>query len=264
MAEPTYTVRVDCRRCGETTTMAGVKPTPIVGGDLVNIAVHCDHCGAAGGYALERRRLIGQPDYIANVDMAHGWSAARIAVAAETTFGTASPIGEPSAKAIDLTAVAGMSDGSPPPTPADEWSKPVKGAYGWSVDSAHRGPDGATKVGLFADGELVIRNDDGSHSAPRDVVLRLLAAEASDRIGWVWEQSVETKGAGNMVMLADAFTAFDHTGGVVAHWEKERCENEIGFWVRDAEDRHLYDPDELLACLHGRFLLADALREAGQ
>lgn len=122
---------------------------------------------------------------------------------------------------------------------ADEWSKPVKGPYGWSVDR------GETKLGLFWDGDLVIRDDDyGSPTAPRDVVLRLLAAEASDRLGWVWEVD---------------------TGDWIASGGKS-------MWGRHAEtgepityDDHFgFTADDILASLHGRFLLADALREAGQ
>jgi len=122
---------------------------------------------------------------------------------------------------------------------AEEWSKPVKGPYGWSVDR------GETRVGIFWDGDLVIRDDDyGSPTAPRDVVLRLLAAEASDRLGWVWEVN---------------------TGEWIASSGKS-------MWGRHAEtgepityDDHFgFTADELLAAMHGRFLLEDALREAGR
>lgn len=121
---------------------------------------------------------------------------------------------------------------------ADEWSKPVKGPYGWSVDR------GETKLGLFWDGDLVIRDDDyGSPTAPRDVVLRLLAAEASDRLGWVWEVRRDNDGKAKSASP--------------------------GSWVEWRRDGHVtvesdFNSDELLACQHGRFLLADALREAGQ
>lgn len=279
MAETTYTVKVDCHRCGETTTMAGVRPTPIVGGgDLVNIAVHCDHCGAAGGYAVERRCLIGQPDYLANVDMAHGWSAAQIRVAPETTFGTASPIGEPSAQPIDLTAgpfTAPLRPGiethirssaSMPPAPADEWSKPVKGDEDtWRVTLDNGYSEGS--IVIFSDGEITAEReatgDDGGTvyapvHAPRDVVLCLLAAEASDRLGWVWDIA--------------------NFGGVLGWIAQGSADDEPRFrWIRgDREHEPVADrttvfrplpansPDELLAAQHGYFLLADAIREAGQ
>jgi hypothetical protein len=241
MADLTYTVRVDCHRCGETTTMAGVKPTPIVGGgDLVNIAVHCDRCGADGGYAVERRRLIGQPDYIANVDMAHGWSAARIAIASEIVAGTE--------RAPDVVATRIV------PPMADEWSKPVKGPYGWSVGG------GETKLGLFWDGDLVIRDDDyGSPTAPRDVVLRLLAAEASDRLGWVWEVGKNEAGHLRARCYPDASKEPASDWGAWSAWgPRGEATFQIAYWNAELTG------DALIALAHGRFLLQDALREAGQ
>ena len=129
---------------------------------------------------------------------------------------------------------------------ADEWSKPVKLNGGWYMGT----PDGesvqlASLDGQWRVGDLGVTSGTGeAASAPRDVVLRLLAAEASDRLGWVWEVD---------------------TGDWIASGGKS-------MWGRHAEtgepityDDHFgFTADDLLASLHGRFLLADALREAGQ
>ena len=135
---------------------------------------------------------------------------------------------------------------------ADEWSKPVKGdGDTWRVTLDNGYSDGS--IVIFSDGEITAEREatgydggtvyDAVHTT-RDVVLRLLAAEASDRLGWVWE--------------VDAGEWIASSG--------------MSMWGRHAEtgepityDDHFgFTSDELLASLMGRFLLADALREAGQ
>ena len=124
---------------------------------------------------------------------------------------------------------------------ADEWSKPVKDEDGdWAtrivVDT--RFPSSAM---LSAEGLRIAEfGTDYAASAPRDVVLRLLAAEASDRLGWVWEVerfpgSVRVKKAGKHYV----------------NWMDDPPEGTV--------DISGGTTDEILAAMHGRFLLLDAL-----
>lgn len=124
---------------------------------------------------------------------------------------------------------------------ADEWSKPVKHPeFGWW--ECLKGPESDPYKAMLSDEGLFAHDGLEGIYCPRDVVLRLLAAEASDRLGWVWEVD---------------------TGDWIASGGKS-------MWGRHAEtgepityDDHFgFTDDDLLASLMGRFLLADALREA--
>lgn len=123
---------------------------------------------------------------------------------------------------------------------ADEWSKPVKDKdipYWWSGNGRERfyaGPDG-----------VEVSDPDGGLEFPRDVVLRLLAAEASDRLGWVWE--------------VGGTSVRGRKGSEVVDWSVCPVDG-----IRTESDLYLFSPDDVLASLMGRFLLADAIREAGQ
>ena len=142
----------------------------------------------------------------------------------------------------------------------DEWSKPVKGKDGrWESESL---ADQSRAIDLNEQGTVRIFADyDDACYAPRDVVLRLLAAEASDRLGWVWEVRV-----------------FDEAYEDDEEWsEDERGEAVTtdawrGRWAEDCgtlvwhpmSGRHGFTSDAVLAAYHGKFLLEDALREAGR
>lgn len=122
---------------------------------------------------------------------------------------------------------------------ADEWSKPVKEGEEWVCKEIDAAGDVVT---LFANGTLMVEAQAGwsEGSAPRDVVLRLLAAEASDRLGWVWEVerfpgSVRVKKAGKHYV----------------NWMDDPPEGTV--------DISGGTTDEILAAMHGRFLLLDAL-----
>ena len=135
-------------------------------------------------------------------------------------------------QAIPSECVAPPSEATPP---TDEWSNPVKDKdipYWWSGNGRKRfyvGPDG-----------LEVSDPDGAIEIPRDAVLRLLAAEASDRLGWVWEVerfpgSVRVKKAGKHYV----------------NWMDDPPEGTV--------DISGGTTDEILAAMHGRFLLLDAL-----
>lgn len=139
---------------------------------------------------------------------------------------------------------------------ADEWSKPVKEADGrWTMRLGEW--NRAPFVSVSAEDVYALSENEGALS-PRDVVLRLLAAEASDRLGWVWDIA--------------------NFGGVLGWIAQGSTDDEPRFrWIRgDREHEPVADrttvfrplpansPDELLAAQHGYFLLADAIREAGQ
>ena len=126
---------------------------------------------------------------------------------------------------------------------ADEWSKPVKEGDEW--ESELLGSAYGYKRVSVADDEVCVETNISAIPAPRDVVLRLLAAEASDRLGWVWEVerfpgSVRVKKAGKHYV----------------NWMDDPPEGTV--------DISGGTTDEILASLHGKFLLADAIREAGQ
>ena len=131
---------------------------------------------------------------------------------------------------------------------ADEWSKPVKEGDEW--ESELLGSAYGYKRVSVADDEVCVETNISAIPAPRDVVLRLLAAEASDRLGWVWEQGDTSEGE-PMFRLA--------IGGPYLQWKTIGAR---GFEFRQAPQP--LTPDEFLAAMHGRFLLADAIREAGQ
>jgi hypothetical protein len=131
---------------------------------------------------------------------------------------------------------------------ADEWSKPVKGKegadFGWT-STAFGGNADAT-VNEF---DVSVCDRFECHSAPRDVVLRLLAAEASDRLGWVWEVAVDIL-TGRLAASHDGWTPT---------WEVNFEGNGV---MASLTDPGLPDsPDELLAAIHGRFLLEESMRE---
>jgi len=92
-------------------------------------------------------------------------------------------------------------------------------------------------------GDVCVVNTSGdAAAAPRDVVLRLLAAEASDRLGWVWEVG------GN--------TARGRKGIDSVDWSVCPVDG-----IRTESDLYLFGPDDVLASLVGRFLLEDAMKE---
>ena len=133
---------------------------------------------------------------------------------------------------------------------SDEWSKPVKGADGWSANLSPRN-DTKWRVGVDAtlDAEGLCVVDGFGHDAavaPRDVVLRLLAAEASDRLGWVWEVGNDPNIGWHASSGESLWGRHASTGRPIT-----------------ADDHFGMNPDELLASLHGAFMLEDALREAG-
>jgi hypothetical protein len=88
--------------------------------------------------------------------------------------------------------------------------------------------------------------------ASGDEVLRLLAAEASDRLGWVWE--VENMGR-SVGWVAQSVPA-DMPSVLKFRW----LDNGSGP-VSTKPQTFGHTPDELLAALHGKFLLEDAIRE---
>lgn len=187
------------------------------------IEVHCGHCGAKWAQAIPEHPTAGDAPVNVRIHCPYCEHLAKLRA-------------EPMPRRPEM---------------ADEWSKPVKALGGaWRMAAAKVGPDGIDCV-HFEEGLLRITNDDGWHAAPRDVVLRLLAAEASDRLGWVWEVARRTTNLGTRYWLAD-------------------CEK--GRWEGGGRDALVFEPhgqpvlapDELLAAMWGRFLLEDALREAGQ
>ena len=122
---------------------------------------------------------------------------------------------------------------------ADEWSNPVKDSGGEWSSGLDNGDAEATANEL----DVTVYGRHSCHSAPRDVVLRLLAAEASDRLGWVWE--------------VGGISVRGRKGSEVVDWSVCPVDG-----IRTESDLYLFSPDDVLASLHGRFLLADALREA--
>ena len=139
----------------------------------------------------------------------------------------------------------------------DEWSKPVKTGDEWESErlgSAY----GYKRVGVADD--VRIDTDLSSVSAPREVVLRLLAAEASDRLGWVWE--VERDNAEHFVSRENhgpRFVATCPMMGIV--W---RMDDPGTFYMNLLYRANPLTVDNHLASLHGCFLAEDALREAGR
>jgi len=121
---------------------------------------------------------------------------------------------------------------------ADEWSKPVKDGDGHWRSETVGAPMGHYHAALLADGMIGEANDRVT-AIPAHVALRLLAAEASDRLGLAW------------------YLTPDFTGShcKVGEWQL-RTDGAITFEPGVCET-----PDQLLAALHGRFLLEDAMRE---
>lgn len=150
---------------------------------------------------------------------------------------------------------------------ADEWSKPVKGdGDTWRVTLDNGYSDGS--IVIFSDGEITAEReatgDDGGtvyaavHTT-RDVVLRLLAAEASDRLGWVWEVGKNDAGHLRARCYPDASKEPASDWGAWSAWgPRGEATFQIAYWNAELTG------DALIALAHGRFLLADALREAGQ
>jgi hypothetical protein len=121
------------------------------------------------------------------------------------------------------------------------WSHPPKG------DDAHGLVDCQLANGSLS---AIRYNEDRSpiygEPVPADAALRLLAAEASDRLGWQWRLR-EYKG----VRTAEA----DRLGDCC--WSAETS----GIVFVTSPDQFTFTPDELLACLHGRYLLDAAMKE---
>ena len=140
---------------------------------------------------------------------------------------------------------------------ADEWSKPEKGADGeWGS-----GGRGLNAMRVDKDGAVVFESEDVTwrQSAPRDVVLRLLAAEASDRLGWVWEVGKNDAGHLRARCYPDASKEPASDWGAWSAWgPRGEATFQIAYWNAELTG------DALIALAHGRFLLQDALREAGQ
>lgn len=125
---------------------------------------------------------------------------------------------------------------------ADEWSKPVKDEDGdWRSETVGA-PMGHYHDALLRDG-YIGEGMDRQTAIPAHVALRLLAAEASDRLGWVWE-------------VDEGFVSARRAGSVGSPCIVNR--DGIRFGTSSPQ------PDELIAAMHGRFLLSDALREAGR
>lgn len=142
---------------------------------------------------------------------------------------------------------------------SDEWSKPVKDECGRWV-AVFGGESVTLEDGVIAASQF----DTGFASAPRDVVLRLLAAEASDRLGWDWRPyRMPPVGPLHMSTAAGEWWFDDGTSGDGTPVESPPT---FRFHALPGDGGGLVflTPDELLAAMHGRFLLADALREAGQ
>ncbi len=112
------------------------------------------------------------------------------------------------------------------------WSQPEQSTTGyWSSEEG-----GGKSVGILGD-----EFDIDAATAPRDVVLRLLAAEASARLGWEWSIELPAQ--------------------VVAYKDAERARGPIGRWIKSAAGQLIWCPylshvmkDEMLASLHGKHL----------
>ena len=134
-------------------------------------------------------------------------------------------------------------------TPADEWSKPVKDEEGdWRSETVGA-PVGHYHDALLRDG-YIGEGMDRQTAIPAHVALRLLAAEASDRLGLKWEVVVD-EFTGRLCVRREEWPAIWFVG------HDGKIESEANYGCPDT-------PDELLAAMWGRFLLEDALREAGQ
>lgn len=140
-----------------------------------------------------------------------------------------------------------------------EWSKPEKKEAQWNAKNFETGEDVSLE-----NGEVQVCDRHTCHSAPRDVVLRLLAAEASDRLGWEWVP----------FRVSHLSPLFMHCP--VGEWWYDNgtsgpdtpAEVPPAFrfnLVRDGSG-FLPDltPDQLLAALHGRQLLEDKMNETGK
>lgn len=98
-----------------------------------------------------------------------------------------------------------------------------------------------------AAGDLIafpVRCPDGNG----DDYLRLLAAEASDRLGWTW--------------TVDPYPEFPSAEFVVGGFGMGGWQVHGGAYHWHARLRDGETPDELLAALHGKYLLDDAMRGA--
>jgi hypothetical protein len=149
---------------------------------------------------------------------------------------------------------------------ADEWSKPVKGADGiWRLrENDSDGDLVAVNVNRV---EIIEAYDQGG--APRDVVLRLLAAEASDRLGWVW--GLVTRGPPRiehyqwnpeLTQQLNGYLIIEmRRFGVLVEWSQDGPED---FVCSRLEAGGGFTEDDLLAALHGKYRLADAVREVGR
>ncbi len=122
-----------------------------------------------------------------------------------------------------------------------EWTKPVKGADGvWVSEYTPRDhPTGDDVSVVLDDNGMLGESEEGlAVYAPRDIVLRLLAAEASDRLGWVWEVTPEKAQTGAHLEVS---------------WEV------MAEGVTFTGSYQTREHDALIASLHGRFLLEDAM-----
>lgn len=133
---------------------------------------------------------------------------------------------------------------------ADSWSDPAKGPDGEFSTELLGSNYGFKRVGLKDGDEVCIETDLASVTAPRDVVLRLLAAEASDRLGWVWEVVRGTDEDPDLWAARCGSTS----------WWAVGVSGSLNF----EQGLGGYGREEIVAAMHGRFLLQDALREAGQ
>ncbi len=147
---------------------------------------------------------------------------------------------------------------------ADEWSKPVKDESGdWRSETVGA-PMGHYHDALLRDG-YIGEGMDRTTAIPAHVALRLLAAEASDRLGWVWRPYQMPPGPLHMCCEIGGEWWFDNgTSGAGTPVEATPTFR-FGLVKSSVHGGMPFPtPDELLALHHGRFLLEDALREAGR
>lgn len=130
---------------------------------------------------------------------------------------------------------------------SDQWSVPENQADGdWRTDRIHReAPFGLDAVSVLANDVDVMRvnTEDETHiSVTRDAMLKVLAAEANDRVGWKWTVEYFTDDLCWVARCGSAaWTCYGKTGA----YEFEPGIGGFGF-------------DDVIAALHGKYLLEAA------
>jgi hypothetical protein len=139
-----------------------------------------------------------------------------------------------------------------------EWSKPEKNAGGNYETSSIEGS--ITATASLENGQLFHEMDQWTTAdgpIPADAALRLLAAEASERLGYEWLiENTESSLGPKVIATAKPKKPSSHESITWHRWLGYEGTNETELGV----DYQGATGDEVLAALHGKFLLDDAVK----